>query len=167
MRAGLVLPVPNFLIATATEGAAQSASVFPAGQACWRRSVEDRIITQVVQARPRPHSTAPHRAQHSSTLGFCGGGVRGGDPMWCLYVESQKTPNRLLSVLRLHMQPQFLHQCLDCESDRASEACALSDLAKWILNTTSKSNVWIFDNQAWLLLVKVFKTVAEITRWHF
>ncbi len=55
MRAGLVLPMLNFLIATVTEGAAQSASVFPAGQACWRRSVEDRFITQVVQARPRPH----------------------------------------------------------------------------------------------------------------
>ncbi|KAL1246900.1 hypothetical protein QQF64_034736 [Cirrhinus molitorella] len=76
MRAGLVLPVPNFLIATATEGAAQSASVFPAGQACWRRSVEDRFITQVVQARPRPHSAAPHRAKHSSAPGFWGGGRR-------------------------------------------------------------------------------------------
>lgn len=63
MRAELVLPVPNFLIATVTEGPAQSASVFPAGQACWRRSVEDRIITQVVQSRPRPHYR-PH-IEHS------------------------------------------------------------------------------------------------------
>lgn len=69
MRAVLVLCAWTFLITSAMEGATQRVTVFPAGQACWRRSGRHRIITQVVPIKPRVHSQAPHREQHSFALG--------------------------------------------------------------------------------------------------